>query len=180
MLRKSPAVMRTHSCASVAPIGWKLVNPGMSESAMASVSSTSAMRGSVSYVAVSGGGSGRSTSHVSGARRLGSSASRSYRIVVPVRGWPTMTIGWSIPTSAISGCRRRQLDDAEPVGEMVHEIAGRDLDADLVQPRLGREALEQEVETLLPGGFAEVVGAGAGDGLGDETVTIESVVAHGP
>ena len=48
MLRKSPAVMRTHSWASGAPIGWKSVKPGMSESAMASVASTSAMRGSVS------------------------------------------------------------------------------------------------------------------------------------
>ncbi len=48
MLRKSLPVMRTHSWASRAPIGWNAVKPGMSESAMSMVACTSSMRGSVS------------------------------------------------------------------------------------------------------------------------------------
>jgi hypothetical protein len=48
MLRKSLAVMRTHSWASSAPMGWKSLKPGMSESAISSLACTSAMRGSVS------------------------------------------------------------------------------------------------------------------------------------
>ena len=48
MLRKSLPVMRTHSCASRAPIGWNAVNPGISESAMSMRAWVSAMRGSVS------------------------------------------------------------------------------------------------------------------------------------
>ncbi len=62
-------------------------------------------------------------------------------------------------------------DDAEPDGEIVHEVTGRDLDADTVQPRLGREAFDEQVEAFLPRVFAEVVGAGARDGLGDEAVS---------
>jgi hypothetical protein len=69
-------------------------------------------------------------------------------------------------------------DDPETTGEMVDEVTGRDLDAHFVQPRLGLEALEEEVEAFLPGGFAEVVGAGTLDGLGHEAVSIESLVAH--
>src|SRR6478609_8858271 len=68
--RKSEPVMRTHSCGRRAPIGCMARKPGSTRSTIASVSSTSAMRGSVSYVAVSGGGTGRSTSHVDG-RDLG-------------------------------------------------------------------------------------------------------------
>ena len=55
----------------------------------------------------SGAGTGRSTSQVSGARSCGSCASRSWRIVVPVRGWPTMTSGCSIVPAATSGWSRR-------------------------------------------------------------------------
>jgi hypothetical protein len=47
MLRKSLAVMRTHSWARRAPIGWNAVKPGISESAMSMVACTSSMRGSV-------------------------------------------------------------------------------------------------------------------------------------
>ena len=75
--RKSEAVMRTHSWARVAPSGWKSVKPGMIRSGMAAMASASAMRGSVVYVAVSGGGTGWSTSHVRGARFDGSWARRS-------------------------------------------------------------------------------------------------------
>ena len=76
-LRKSDAVMRTHSCARRAPIGCIFRNPGMSSSVPERIASTSPMRGSVSYVAVSGGGTGMSTSHVSGTRAAGSWARRS-------------------------------------------------------------------------------------------------------
>ena len=48
MLRKSDAVIRTHSCGSCAPIGCIGLKPGSTRSTPASVASTSAMRGSVS------------------------------------------------------------------------------------------------------------------------------------
>ncbi len=48
MLRKSDAVMRTHSCGSCAPIGCIFLKPGSTRSTPSSVASTSAMRGSVS------------------------------------------------------------------------------------------------------------------------------------
>ena len=99
--------MRTHSCGRRAPIGCMARNPGRTRSTIASVSSTSAMRGSESKVAVSGGGTGRSTSQVAGTRVAGSSASRSCRIVVPVRPWPTITMGGTMSTSATSGCAAR-------------------------------------------------------------------------
>ena len=56
MLRKSPPVMRTHSCGSSAPIGCIAWKPGMTSSTPSSSACDSAMRGSVSNVAVSGGG----------------------------------------------------------------------------------------------------------------------------
>ena len=58
MLRKSDAVIATHSCASSGPSGCMARKPGMTRSTIADVASFSAMRGSVSYVAVSGGGLG--------------------------------------------------------------------------------------------------------------------------
>ena len=48
MLRKSEAVIRTHSCGSCAAIGCIDLKPGNTRSTPASVASTSAMRGSVS------------------------------------------------------------------------------------------------------------------------------------
>ncbi len=47
MLRKSPPVMRTHSCGSSAPIGCIAWNPGITSSTMSSCSCDVAMRGSV-------------------------------------------------------------------------------------------------------------------------------------
>ena len=93
-------MIRTHSCASSAPTSWKALNPGIIESTRSNCACTSAIRGSVVYVASSGGGQGLSTSQLRGTRKPGSWASRSNKIVVPVRGWPTTTsgraIGWSI------------------------------------------------------------------------------------
>lgn len=48
MLRKSPAVIRTHSCASRAPIGCIDLKLGMMSSVMSSCCCTSSIRGSVS------------------------------------------------------------------------------------------------------------------------------------
>ncbi len=95
-----------------------------------------AMRGSVSHVAVSGGGTGRSTSQVSGTRLAGSWASRSWRIVVPVRPWPMITIGGTTSTAATSGCCRRHTSPG--ASEVVGELAGHDLLAQFVEPRLVR------------------------------------------
>ena len=88
--------IRTSSWASWAPSSWNAAKPGMNESTRSKPAWHSAIRGSVSYVAVCGAGTGRSISQLSGARLAGSCAIRSSRIVVPVRGWPTMMIGRSI------------------------------------------------------------------------------------
>ncbi len=52
-----------------------------------------------------GGGTGHSASQYGNDRRAGSAASRLWRCVVPVRGWPTMIIGFSISMSWIDGSR---------------------------------------------------------------------------
>jgi hypothetical protein len=75
-------------------------------------------------------------------------------------------------------------DDPQAIGEVVHDVVRGDLDAKFVQLRFRLEAFNENVETFLPGGFAEVAGsrsitsAGSINGLGDEAVTVESVRAH--
>ena len=69
----------------------------------------SAIRGSVAYASGRGSGHGLSTSHVSGGRSAGSWASRSNRIVVPVRGCPTMKIGRVTGWAATAGFSLRHL-----------------------------------------------------------------------
>ena len=54
MLRKSPPVMRTHSCGRRAPIGCIAWKPGITSSTPSSNDCDTSMRGSVSKVAVSG------------------------------------------------------------------------------------------------------------------------------
>ena len=107
MLRKTDAVIATHSCASSGPSGCMARKPGMTRSTIAALASLAAIRGSESYVAVSGGGQGCATSHDSGTRVAGSCASRSYRIVVPVRPCPTITMGGRMSPVAIPGRARR-------------------------------------------------------------------------
>ncbi len=70
------------------------------------------------------------------------------------------------------------IDDADPVGKLVHDLARSDLESDLVEPRFGSEPVDEQIETFLPRRFAQVVRAGHLDCLGDEAVTIETVVAH--
>ena len=118
-LRKSLAVMRTHSCASRAPIGCIDLKPGMTSSTHVELRlrprrCADRSRRSPSRAA----GSGWSTSQVSGTRFAGSCASRSCRIVVPVRPWPTMTIGGVTSARAISGWLLVPVDDAQPVRQV--------------------------------------------------------------
>ena len=106
--RKSLVKIRTSSWASCAPSSWKAAKPGMNMSTRSKPAWHSAIRGSVSKVAVRGAGTGRSISQLSGARLAGSWAIRSCRIVVPVRGCPTMMIGRRISWAATAGWSLRQ------------------------------------------------------------------------
>ena len=138
--------MRTHSCARRAPIGCMARKPGSTRSTPSSVASTSAMRGSVSYVAVSGGGHG--LVDLPRARRRaspGSCASRSNRIVVPVRPCPTMTIGGTTSRVPISGCAVPVRGDLQPVAEIARELAADDGVAELVERRFARAASRRGV-----------------------------------
>ena len=90
-----------------------------------------------------------------------------------------MTIGRLIPTVGDLGMPAPPLDDADPVGQLVHDLARSDLDAEFVEPGFASEPLDEQIETFLPRRFAEVVRAGHLDRLGDEAVTIETVLAHG-
>lgn len=62
-----------------------------------------AIRGSVSSVAVSGGGQGAPASQVRSERRLRSLATRKLSAVDPVRGMPSPNSGATISWSSISG-----------------------------------------------------------------------------
>ena len=129
-------------------------------------------------MAVSGGGSGRSTSQVSGARRERIEGQQ----VVEDRGAGARLAhdddGLADPDRGDLGMAATPFDDAQTVGQLVHDVAGGDLDAEIVEPCFGSEALDEEVEALLPRRFAEVVTVDPVDGLGDQTVTMETVVAH--
>src|SRR4029453_18491700 len=51
-------------------------------------------------------------------------------------------------------------EDPQPVGEIAEDVAGHDLQADVVQAGFRRERREQPVETLPPSLLAEVVEPG--------------------
>ena len=70
------------------------------------------------------------------------------------------------------------LDDPEPGREVVDDLAGGDLLAELVQPGLVAQRVDELLEPGLPGGFAEVVEAGAFERERDESVGIEREVGH--
>ena len=96
-------IMTTHSCESVAPIGCIALNISDCMSPVGIVAWHASTRGSSLPTAASGGGDGNMSSQVSGARFAGSWFRMSCRIVVPVRGRPTMKTGCTTSTWAISG-----------------------------------------------------------------------------
>ena len=57
-------------------------------------------------------------------------------MVVPVRGWPTITMGRSTAPRATSGWSRRQADDAQAVHQVGGQVPRRHLHADVVEPGL--------------------------------------------
>ena len=95
-----------HCSGRVAPNGWMACSSALFGRASIAAC-TSAMRGSVSNVATSGGGDGRFISHCSGAREPGRVASSAWRWVDPVRGRPVTMIGAVTRSSAIAGKRLR-------------------------------------------------------------------------
>ena len=117
------------------------MNPGMICSLISRLAWVSAIRGSVSYVSGCGTGQGLSTSHVSGGRSAGSWASRSNRIVVPVRGCPTMKIGLLDLLLGDLGMGLSPLHDLQPILQRAHDIQRRDLHAEVVEARLRRRTL---------------------------------------
>ncbi len=115
MLRKSEPVMRTHSCGRRAPIGCIARKPGRHEVDHRErlVDLGDARIGVVRR------GLGRRERLVDLPRQrhavAGSCASRSCRIVVPVRPWPTITIGGTTSAAVTSGARLRRGDDVQAV-----------------------------------------------------------------
>ena len=104
--RKSMAMTSRHSWGPTALVGsmpTKSGNIALTKSIPAWVS---AMRGSLSAVARSGGGQGWPASHVRSERRLSSQANRKLSAVEPVRGSPSPKSGASISSSSMSGCWR--------------------------------------------------------------------------
>ena len=78
---------------------------------------------------------------------------------MPVRAWPTITIGGTTSACAISGCCLRHSTSPRRVDEVFDDLAGRDLLAELVEVRLVAQRPGVAVETLAPGVPAGVVGA---------------------
>src|SRR5881296_2460901 len=172
MLEKSCAVSATHSCGSSAPIGCIALNPGTSRSTPAKCFSTCAMRGSVRYVARSGGGQGCITSHVIGTRLAGSCARSSGRMVVPVRGSPTMKSGCRMSCRSISGWRRK-------VWTIRRRFSSRRTQSARAIRRpsergLVLEGVEQAPEALAEGTVAEVVETRAARRAGKEPRLVEA------
>ncbi len=125
-----------------------------------------------------GGGQGRSTSQVSGARWAGSWASRSKRMVVPVRGWPQMTRGRRTSPPATSGWVARQSRIRSRLDRYAGELGLDDGHAQFVETGRAVQVVEHPVEALLPGGLAEVVEAGGVGRRGHQVVAGEGEGGH--
>ena len=120
MLAKSCAVSATHSCGSRAPIGCIALKSGMQAIDAGEVLlDLRDARVGRRRSPRSGGGHGCITSQVIGTRLAGSCASSSCRIVVPVRGRPTMKIG----RADLAGARSR--DGASSASTMRSRFSSR-------------------------------------------------------
>ena len=174
MLRKSPPVMRTHSCGRRAPIGCIARNPGMTRSTIEACVSLASIRGSVSYVAVSGGGRGWSTSHVQRHPHLGIFGEE---VEEDRRAGAPLTDDHDRRDDVARGdlgLGRGGGDDAEPRRQVAEQFPLDDGRAEVVQRGFAVEGVDQAVETLLPLVAAEVVVAGGLDGLRGDPLSIEA------
>ena len=133
-----------------------LLKPGMQSIDAGEVLLDDAMRGSVSYVARSGGGHGCMTSQVIGTRLAGSWASSSCRIVVPVRGRPTMKSGERMSTAAISGWWLTTSVMWSRFCSKPDDVGPRDRPAERGELRLGLERVEQDAQWLAEERVAEI------------------------
>ena len=93
---------------------------------------------------------------------------------MPVRGKPMMNTGATICSSAIAGNCLRSFDVAEPVHRVPERALARDQAADLVEPGLVLERLEEQRQRLEERTVAEVVETARTAGrLGDDRVDLE-------
>ncbi len=107
-LWKCCACSTVHSIASSGASWWIAANSGLSSSVGLGVLRATSKRGSVSYVAVVGGGIDSLASHARSERLSGSAARRWLSAVVPLRGMPTRISGVSTFVAASSGWVRCQ------------------------------------------------------------------------
>lgn len=70
------------------------------------------------------------------------------------------------------------VSDPEPDAEVVDDLAGRYVDAELVQARLVGEVIEEERDPLSPGRLTEVVEPHALRRFVDEPFQVEPFVTH--
>ena len=162
MLRKSPPVMRTHSCGSSAPIGCIAWKPGMTSSTPSSdARATSAMRG----IGVVGRGLGRRARTVDLPRERHAVRGILREEVVQDRRAGARLADDDDRRDDVDvgdlGMLLAPLDDAEAVRQIVDELARRRsarrarADAASVAQRV-----DEPLEAFLPGVLAEVVEAG--------------------
>ena len=119
--------------------------------------SACAIRGSVYWVAASGGGVGACDSHIRSDRNCGSAATNWLRAVVPVRGNPMTKTGPSTTSSSISGWLGIGVDDLQALDK---SIADRGVLDDLAHPvelGFGVQRVDGPFETFPVIGRSEVV-----------------------
>ena len=118
------------------------------------------MRGSVCWVAASGGGVGACDSHIRSDRNWGSAATSWLSAVVPVRGRPMTKTGPPTTSSSISGCWRVGVLDLEALDQGVADRGVLDDPAHVGEVGFGVQRLDGALEALPVVGRAEVVQAG--------------------
>ena len=79
---------------------------------------------------------------------------------MPVRPWPTMTIGGTTSTPTISGCAARYATIRMPVAEIPDDLAADERRAQLVQRGFVAQRCDEPVQTVAPRVVAEIVEPG--------------------
>ena len=98
---------------------------------------------------------------------------------MPVRPWPTITIGGVTSAVGDSGVPAPVVGDAQAVHQVLHELARGDLRAELVERGLGLEGVGESFEAFLPRVLAEVVESGRRTRLIDQLPGWEQGTRHG-
>ena len=117
-VRKLMPMRSWHSVAVVASEWYIVCISGNISFIIARPASVAAMRGSVCWVAASGGGTGAPDSQSRSERNCGSAATSWLSAVVPVRGRPITNTGPSTTCSPISGCCAVRVLHLEARGQM--------------------------------------------------------------